>query len=109
MLDLASNHLPTFNDNEGNTSPVVTPKTFGDNSVCGACMLSSDGRDHFFKMAFLDAVGAQPASKYLEGVCGDNPANPGFTMADLDEGAYGAALPGASNAYPWQGTDFSGC
>jgi len=99
----------TFNDNEGNTSPAVTPKIFGDAYICGACMVDSDGRDTYFKMAVLDVGGAQTASKYIGGVCSDDPANPGFTIADLDEDGYNTASPSASTAYPAQEADFSSC
>jgi len=99
----------TFNDNEGKTSPEVTPKTFGEDYVCGACMVDSDGKDTYFKMAVLDANGSQTASKFIGGVCSDDPANPGFTIADLDEDGYNTASPSASTAYPAQEADFSSC
>jgi len=98
-----------FLTNEGKLSPEVTPKTFGEDYVCGACMVDSDGKDTYFKMAVLDANGSQTASKFIGGVCSDDPANPGFTIADLDEDGYNTASPSASTAYPAQEADFSSC
>jgi len=101
-----------FQDNNGQPSPAVTPKPFGDDHVCGACFEGPDS--NYFKMAVLNANGDQTASKYLldNDLCGDDAANPDFTIADLDQLKYDAASTlEASNAYPvlGQDTDVSGC
>jgi len=96
----------TFKDNEDLTSGEMTPKRFGDDYVCGACMPSSDGSNHF-KMAVLDINGGQTASKYLEDWCD---TNSGFTMDFMNEEFYSTAIAtGNPVAYPKQEATLSGC
>jgi len=92
----------TFMDNEGIAYDAMTPAIFGDDYICGACQ--GEGA---FKMAVMDLLGDQTASKYFP--C---PSRPGeiATSVDLTRADYeGATVSPVMDFYSAPIVDFSSC